>query len=147
MTGIAWWRPMFPCREHLLEGGPCSVNRDPFTSLVSISFLDIFTHNNWGFSLKCLHSIFIETPSLEGLPTKAKENPSPLRWDYPPLDINVVFPCLGIIIIIVILIIITTIIIIVLTHSKTILGITVEIKPRPAALDFKNLSQYFSRSK
>ena len=27
--------------------------------------------------LKCLHtSIFIETPSLEGLPTKAKEDPS-----------------------------------------------------------------------
>ena len=28
--------------------------------------------------LRCLHtSIFIETPSLEGLPTKAKEDPSP----------------------------------------------------------------------
>ena len=34
-----------------------------------------------------------------------------------------------------------------LTHSKTILEITVEIKPQPAALDFKNLSQYSSRSK
>ena len=28
--------------------------------------------------LRCLHaSIFIETPSLEGLPTKAKEDPCP----------------------------------------------------------------------
>ena len=34
-----------------------------------------------------------------------------------------------------------------LTHSKTILEITVEIKPQPAALDLKNLSQYSSRSK
>ena len=34
-----------------------------------------------------------------------------------------------------------------LTHSKTILEISVEIEPQPAALDFKNLSQYSSRSK
>ena len=34
-----------------------------------------------------------------------------------------------------------------LTHTKTILEITVEIEPQPAALDFKNLSQYSSRSK
>ena len=40
-----------------------------------------------------------------------------------------------------------TIIIIELTHSKTILEITVEIEPQPAALDFKNLSQYSRRSK
>ena len=39
------------------------------------------------------------------------------------------------------------IIIIKLTHSKTILEITVEIEPQTAALDFKNLSQYSSRSK
>ena len=39
------------------------------------------------------------------------------------------------------------IIIIELTHSKTILEITVEIEPQPAALDFKKLSQYSSRSK
>ena len=38
-------------------------------------------------------------------------------------------------------------IIIELTHCKTILEITVEIKPQPAALDFKNLSQYSCRSK
>ena len=38
-------------------------------------------------------------------------------------------------------------IIIELTHSKTILEITAEIEPQPAALDFKNLSQYPSRSK
>ena len=46
-----------------------------------------------------------------------------------------------------IIIIIIIIIIIELTHSETILEITVEIKPQPAALDFKNLSQYSSRSK
>ena len=34
-----------------------------------------------------------------------------------------------------------------LTHSQTILENTVEIKPQPVALDFKNLSQYSSRSK
>ena len=39
------------------------------------------------------------------------------------------------------------IIIIKLTHSKTILENTVEIEPQPVALDFKNLSQYSSRSK
>ena len=39
------------------------------------------------------------------------------------------------------------IIIIELTHSKTILEITVEIEPQPATLDFKNLSQYSSCSK
>ena len=44
------------------------------------------------------------------------------------------------------IIIIIIIIIIELTHSK-ILENTVEIKPQPAALDFKNLSQYSSRSK
>ena len=39
------------------------------------------------------------------------------------------------------------IIIIALTHSKTILENTVEIKAQPVALDFKNLSQYSSCSK
>ena len=39
------------------------------------------------------------------------------------------------------------IIIIELTHSKTILEIIVKIEPQPAALDFKNLSQYSSCSK
>ena len=34
-----------------------------------------------------------------------------------------------------------------LTHSKTILEITVEIESQPAVLDFKNLSQYSIRSK
>ena len=34
-----------------------------------------------------------------------------------------------------------------LTHSKTILENTAEIKPQPIAIDFKNLSQYSSRSK
>ena len=61
---------MFPCREHLPDEDPWSASWDPFTLLVCISLLDII---HW-----CLHtSIFIETPSLEGLPTKAKEDPSP----------------------------------------------------------------------
>ena len=34
-----------------------------------------------------------------------------------------------------------------LTHSKTIQENTIEIEPKPLALDFKNLSQYSSRSK
>ena len=34
-----------------------------------------------------------------------------------------------------------------LTHSKTILENTVQIQPQPVASDFKNLSQYSSRSK
>ena len=48
----------------------------------------------------------------------------------------------NVVIIVVIIIIITE-----LTHSKTILENTVEIEPQPVALDFKNLSQYSSRSK
>ena len=43
--------------------------------------------------------------------------------------------------------IIIIIIIIELTHNQTILENTVEIEPQPVALDFKNLSQYSSRSK
>ena len=39
------------------------------------------------------------------------------------------------------------VIVIMLTHSKTILENTVEIEPQPVALDFKNSSQYSSRSK
>ena len=46
-----------------------------------------------------------------------------------------------------IIIIIIIIIIIELTHSKTILENTVENEPQPVALNFKNLSQYSSRSK
>ena len=48
---------------------------------------------------------------------------------------------------IIIIILLYYIITIELTHSKTILEITVEIEPQPAALNFKNLSQYSSRSK
>ena len=50
-------------------------------------------------------------------------------------------------IIIIIIIIIIVIIIIELTHSKTIMENTAEMEPQPAALDFKNLSQYSSRFK
>ena len=52
-----------------------------------------------------------------------------------------------VIIIIIVFIIIISIIIIELTHSKTILENTIEIEPKSVALDFKNLSQYSSRSK
>ena len=52
-----------------------------------------------------------------------------------------------IIIIIIIIIVIIIIIITELTDSKTIRENTVEIEPQPAALDFKNLSQYSSCSK
>ena len=48
---------------------------------------------------------------------------------------------------IIIIIIINIIIIIELTQSKTILENIVETEPQPVALDFKNLSQYPSRSK
>ena len=46
-----------------------------------------------------------------------------------------------------IIIIIIIIITIELTHSKSILENTVEIELQPVASDFKNLSQYSSRSK
>ena len=46
-----------------------------------------------------------------------------------------------------IIIIIIIIIIIELTHSKTILENTAQIKPQPVALDFMNLSQYSTHSK
>ena len=46
-----------------------------------------------------------------------------------------------------VIIIIIIIIVIELTHSKSILENTVEIKPQPVVLDFKKLSQYSSRSK
>ena len=52
-----------------------------------------------------------------------------------------------IIIIIINIIIIIIIFIIELTHSKTILVNIVEIGSQPVAVDFKNLSQYSSRSK
>ena len=69
---------MFHCQEHQPDEGPGSASGDPFRSLISISLLDTFTHSYWGLDLRCLHtSIFIETPSLEGLPTKAKGDPSP----------------------------------------------------------------------
>ena len=52
-----------------------------------------------------------------------------------------------IVIIIIIMIIVIIIFVIELTHSKTLPENTVEIEPQPVALDFKNLSQYSSRSK
>ena len=57
--------------------------------------------------LRCLHTgIFIKAPSLKGLPTKAKEDPSPHEMRLSP-----VFPGLGKIIIIIIIIVIVVIII------------------------------------
>ena len=52
-----------------------------------------------------------------------------------------------IIIFIIIIIIIIIIVVLEVTPSKTILEITIEIEPQPAALDLKNFSQYPSRSK
>ena len=60
--------------------------------------------------LRCLHTgIFIKAPSLEGLPTKAKEDPSPHEMRLSP-----VFPGLGEIIIIIIIIIIVIVVIIII---------------------------------
>ena len=61
--------------------------------------------------------------------------------------IIVIITIIIIIVIIKIIIIIIIIIIIEETHSKTILENTVEIEPQTVAFDFKNLSQYSSRSK
>ena len=71
--------------------------------------------------LRCLHpSIFIETPSLEGLPTKAKEDPSPHEMRLSPAGHQ---PSISwsrgniiviIIIVIIIIIIITTVTIIII---------------------------------
>ena len=47
---------------------------------------------------------------------------------------------IAIIIVIIIFIIIVVVVVVKLTHSKTILEITVEIEPPAVALDFKNLS-------
>ena len=51
----------------------------------------------------------METPSLEGLPTKAKEDPSPHE-----MRLSSVFPGLGEIIIIIIIIIVIVVIIIII---------------------------------
>ena len=45
------------------------------------------------------------------------------------------------------IVVVVVVVVVELTHSKTILQNTVEIEPQPVALDFKNLSQYSSRSK
>ena len=47
---------------------------------------------------------------------------------------------IAIIIVIIIFIIIVVVVVVKLTHSKTILEITVEIEPPAVPLDFKNLS-------
>ena len=46
-----------------------------------------------------------------------------------------------------VIIIIIVVIVVELTHSKTMLENPTEIEPQTVALDFKNLSQYSSRSK
>ena len=79
-----------------------------------------------------------------------------MRQDYPPLDINPVFPGLGVIVIIIIIIIIIIFIVIIILINyyyywaktcKTILENTVKIEAHRVALHFKNFSQYSSRSK
>ena len=63
------------------------------------------------------------------------------------ITIIIIVVVVVVVVVVVIIIIIIIIIIIGLTHSKTILENTVEIEPQPVALDFKNFSQYSSRSK
>ena len=70
-----------------------------------------------------------------------------MRWDYPQLDINPVFPGLVdiinifiIIIFFVIIVIIIITIIIELTHIKTVPKNLLKIKPWTAVLDLENLS-------
>ena len=80
-------------------------------------------------SLRCLHhSIFIETPSLEGLPSKTKVDPSPHEMRLSPAEHQ---PSIswsrGIFIIIVIVIIIIIIIIIIFIITFTIVIITIII--------------------
>ena len=58
-------------------------------------------------------SIFIKTPSLEKLPTKAKDPILTLRHGYPTLDANRVFHYHGVVIVIIIIIIVAIIIIII----------------------------------
>ena len=59
----------------------------------------------------------------------------------------IVFHYIFTIIIIIFVVVVVVVVVVELTHSKTILEITVEIKPQPVALDFKNLSQYSNHSK
>ena len=80
--------------------------------------------------LRCLHpSIFIETPSLEGFPTKAKEDPSPHEMSLSPAghqpsiswsrgNIIVIIIIVIIIIMIIATVIIIIIIIIITAMSK-----------------------------
>ena len=70
--------------------------------------------------LRCLHtSIFIETPSLEGFPTKAKEDPSPHEMRLSPagyqpsISWSLIMFIISFIISIIIIIVITTIVIII----------------------------------
>ena len=66
---------------------------------------------------------------------------------FPTLIIVIIIIIINIIIIIIFIIIITIIIIMIeLTNSKTLRENAVEIEPKAVALDFKNLSQYSSRS-
>ena len=72
------------------------------------------------------------------------------KLEISPFIIIVVVVVIIVIIAVIIIIIIINVIIIItiieLTHSKTILENTAEIEPQPIVLDFKNLSQYSSRS-
>ena len=87
MTGFTWWQPLFPCQEHLPDEVLALQVGTHFLLLVAISLLDIInSNNNWGLGLWCLDtSIFIKTRSLEGLPTKAKEDPSPHEMRLSPV--------------------------------------------------------------
>ena len=83
-------------------------------------------------SLRCLHhSIFIETPSLEGLPSKTKVDPSPHEMRLSPAEHQ---PSISwsrgifiIIVIVIIIIIIIIIIIFIITFTIVIITIIITI--------------------
>ena len=79
-------------------------------------------------SLRCLHhSIFIETPSLEGLPSKTKVDPSPHEMRLSPAEHQPSISWSRGIFIIIVIVIIIIIIIIIFIITFTIVIITIII--------------------
>ena len=63
MIGLAWWWPLFPCPIHLSDKGPCSASR---------------------YSFLPPHQYFYRDTISRRIAIQAKEDPSPMRWDYQP---------------------------------------------------------------
>ena len=79
-------------------------------------------------SLRCLHhSIFIETPSLEGLPSKTKVDPSPHEMRLSPAEHQPSISWSRGIFIIIVIIIIIIIIIFIITFTIVIITIIITI--------------------